>query len=118
MTHRARGIAHTVREVLAKRPTIYSLEPELRRLPVPTLLIVGEHDEPCVKVHRFMADTIPGATHVVLRGVGHLTNLEAPAAFNAAVKKFLSAPDRRRRGRIVVNTRRTEANRSGRSLCP
>ena len=99
MTHRARGIAHTAREVLAKRPSIYSLEHELRRLRVPTLLIVGEHDEPCVKVHRFMAATIPGAKHVVLRGVGHLTNLEAPAAFNAAVEKFLSTSRRRRAAR-------------------
>jgi pimeloyl-ACP methyl ester carboxylesterase len=90
MTHRAHGIAHTAREVLAKRPTIYALEAELRRLRVPTLLIVGEHDEPCLKVHRFMGDTIPGAKHVLLRGVGHLTNLEAPAAFNAAVRAFLS----------------------------
>ena len=61
MTHRARGLAHTGREVLTKRPSIYSLAPRLRELSVPTLLIVGEHDEPCVKVHRFMADTIPGA---------------------------------------------------------
>lgn len=90
MTHRAHGVAHTAREVLAKRSTIYSLEPRLRELRVPTLLIVGEHDEPCLKVHRFMADTIPGAKHVVLPGVGHLTNLEAPAAFNAAVRRFLA----------------------------
>jgi len=89
MTHRARGLAHTAREVLARRPTVYSLEAELRRLRVPTLLIVGEHDEPCVAVHRFMAETIPGARHLVLRGVGHLTPLEAPAAFNAAVRRFL-----------------------------
>ena len=89
MTNRARGVAHTAREVLAKRPTIYSLEGQLRALRVPTLLIVGEHDEPCLEVHRFMADTIPGARHVLLRGVGHLTNLEAPAAFNAAVRRFL-----------------------------
>ncbi len=27
---------------------------------------------------------------VVIRNVGHLTNLEAPAAFNAAVKRFLA----------------------------
>jgi pimeloyl-ACP methyl ester carboxylesterase len=89
MTHRARGLAHTAREVLARRPTIYSLEPKLRGLRVPTLLIVGEHDEPCVKVHRFMAETIPDARPVVLPGVGHLTNLEARAAFNAAVRRFL-----------------------------
>lgn len=89
MTHRAHGLAHTARQVLAKRPTIYALESQLRQLRIPTLLLVGEHDEPCVKVHRFMADCIPGSTHVVLGGVGHLTNLEAPAAFNAAIRRFL-----------------------------
>jgi pimeloyl-ACP methyl ester carboxylesterase len=89
MTHRARGLAHTGREVLAKRPSIYSLAPRLRELSVPTLLIVGEHDDPCVKVHRCMADTIPGARHLVIPGVGHLTNLEAPDAFNRAITVFL-----------------------------
>jgi len=89
VTHRARGLAHTAREVLAKRPPIYALAPRLRELAVPTLLIVGEHDEPCVKVHRFMGDTIPGARHRVFPGVGHLSNLEAPAAFNRAVTSFL-----------------------------
>jgi len=89
MTHRARGLAHTAREVLAKRPTIYSLGPRLRELRVPTLLIVGEHDAPCVPVHRFMAETIPGARLVVIPGAGHLTNLEAPSAFNRAVRSVL-----------------------------
>jgi pimeloyl-ACP methyl ester carboxylesterase len=89
--HRARGIAHTAREVLCKRPTLYSLEPQLRTLRVPTLLIVGEHDAPCVKVHEFMARAIPGVRSVVLSGVGHLANLEAPDAFNTAVRGFLDA---------------------------
>lgn len=89
MTHRAHGLAHTAREVLAKRPPIYALEARLRQLRIPTLLLVGEHDEPCAKVHRFMADRIRGSTHVVLRDTGHLTNLEAPAPFNAAVRGFL-----------------------------
>ena len=89
MTHRAHGLAHTAREILVKRPPVYALEPGLRKLRVPTLLLNGEHDEPCVKVHRFMAECIRGSKHVVLRGVGHLTNLEAPAAFNAAVRRFL-----------------------------
>lgn len=89
MTNHARGIAHTARQVLAKRPTIYSLEPQLRALRVPTLLIVGEHDEPCIKVHEFMATTIPGARSVVIPEVGHLTNLEASAVFNTHVRQFL-----------------------------
>lgn len=97
MTHRARGLALTAREVLAKRPTIYSLGPRLRALAVPTLLIVGEHDEPCVKVHRFMAEAIPGARSVTIPGVGHLTNLEAPRAFTRAVTAFLAGHTRGRR---------------------
>ena len=75
---------------------------------MPTLLIVGEHDEPCVKVHRFMADTIPGARQLVIPGVGHLTNLEAPDAFNRAVTRFLRAAARRRaqpRGRARAAAR-------------
>lgn len=101
MTHRARGIAHTAREVLSKRPTVYSLEPQLRELRMPTLLIVGEHDTPCVKVHEFMARTIPGVrSSVVLPGIGHLSNLEAPAEFNAHVRRFLDegGPARSRHG--------------------
>jgi pimeloyl-ACP methyl ester carboxylesterase len=91
MTHRARGVAHTAREVLAKRPTIYSLESKLRELRIPTLLIVGGHDTPCVKVHEYMARTIPGARSVVMPGVGHLSNLEAPDVFNAHVDQFLGS---------------------------
>lgn len=94
-THRARGLAHTLREVLARRPTIYSLEAGLRRLRVPTLLIAGEFDDPCAKVHRFMHEVISGADHAVLRGVGHMTNLEDPALFNTVAGEFL---DRALRG--------------------
>ena len=90
MTHRARGVAHTAREVLSKRPSLYSLEEPLRALRVPTLLIVGEHDAPCVRVHAWMAKTLPRVTAITIPGVGHLTNLEAPAAFNRAVVRFLT----------------------------
>ena len=36
-----------------------------------------------------MAGRIPGATYVCLPGVGHLPNLEAPAAFDRGVLDFL-----------------------------
>ncbi len=111
MTHRARGLAHTGREVFTKRPSIYSLASKLRVLSVPTLLIVGEHDAPCVEVHRFMAETIPGARHVVIPHVGHLTNLEAPHAFNRAVMRFLRATARRSR-RAMTRRRRSDVARS------
>jgi pimeloyl-ACP methyl ester carboxylesterase len=91
MTNRAHGIALSTRGVQAKRPSIYALEPQLRGLEMPVLLIVGERDDACVPVHAFMSRTIPNATHHVLPGAGHLTNLEAPEAFNRLVAEFLDA---------------------------
>ena len=57
---------------------------------VPVLCLAGEHDRnaPPPMMQR-MADKIPGARYVCLRGVGHLPNLEAPRAFDAAVLAFL-----------------------------
>jgi pimeloyl-ACP methyl ester carboxylesterase len=40
-------------------------------------------------VMREMANRIPSARHVVIEGAGHLSNLEAPAKFNATLKEFL-----------------------------
>jgi pimeloyl-ACP methyl ester carboxylesterase len=92
MTSRAHGIALSTRGVQAKRPSIYALEPQLRGLQMPVLLMVGEHDDACLPVHAFMGRTIPKATHHVFPGAGHLTNLEATEAFNQRlVAEFLDA---------------------------
>ncbi len=91
MTNRAHGIALSTRGVQAKRPSIYALEPQLRGLHVPVLLIVGEYDESCVPVHAFMGRNIPNVAQHMLPGAGHLTNLEAPEAFNRLVAEFLEA---------------------------
>jgi pimeloyl-ACP methyl ester carboxylesterase len=63
---------------------------------VPVLCLAGEHDRnaPPAMMQR-MATRIPGARYVCLAGVGHLPNLEAPRAFDAAVLDFLAhAPTR------------------------
>jgi pimeloyl-ACP methyl ester carboxylesterase len=36
-----------------------------------------------------MAGKIPNSRHLTLEGAGHLSNLEAPKEFNAALKGFL-----------------------------
>ena len=61
----------------------------LRRIAVPTLLIWGELDvrSPLRVAHEF-EEAIPGATLVVLPGAGHVSNLERPELFNAAVREF------------------------------
>jgi pimeloyl-ACP methyl ester carboxylesterase len=62
----------------------------LPNIRVPVLCLAGEHDRnaPPPMMER-MAAKIPGARYVCLPGVGHLPNLEAPAAFNAAVLALL-----------------------------
>ena len=64
--------------------------PQLAGLRVPALVIVGEHDTPAFQA---MADAyaaeIPGARKRVLPGAGHVSNLEEPEAFNAALREFL-----------------------------
>jgi 3-oxoadipate enol-lactonase len=59
----------------------------------PVLCLVGEHDRnaPPPMMER-MAAKIPGAQYLCLPSVGHLPNLEAPAAFNTAVLDFLTSP--------------------------
>jgi pimeloyl-ACP methyl ester carboxylesterase len=57
----------------------------------PTLALAGERDRvvsPAI-VER-MARAIPGASYRVLAGVGHLANLERPAAFDAVLEEFLA----------------------------
>ena len=64
--------------------------PLLAEISVPTLVIGGEEDAISTPdVMAAMAHTIPASRHVVLPGAGHLSNLEAPQSFNAALEEFL-----------------------------
>ena len=63
----------------------------MRQLQVPTLIITGDEDEPCLEPAVFMKRAIPTAGLVVLPKSGHTINLEEPDAFNRAVSDFLTA---------------------------
>jgi hypothetical protein len=58
---------------------------------VPTLVITGDEDEPCLEPALFMKRCISTAGLVVLPKSGHTINLEEPDAFNRAVSDFLTA---------------------------
>ena len=64
----------------------------LRDITAPTLVILGERD---LSDFHVIADTIieqvSGARKLVLPGVGHMANMEAPEQFNAGVLGFLAA---------------------------
>jgi pimeloyl-ACP methyl ester carboxylesterase len=56
---------------------------------VPTLLIWGELDARSpLDVARQFEQAIPDAKLHVIPGVGHVSNLEAPERFTAAVREF------------------------------
>ena len=80
----------------------------LELVDVPTLILVGERDVPDFRaVSDVLATRIPGARQVILPGVGHMANMEAPGRFNQAVLDGLAShlrsrpPHRRRHGSTV-----------------
>ncbi|HTR62620.1 MAG TPA: hypothetical protein VMH37_13010, partial [Candidatus Binataceae bacterium] len=54
-----------------------------------TLVLAGEQDKMFIPSADYMAAKIPGAEKVILANAGHAANIDQPAAFNAAVRKFL-----------------------------
>lgn len=85
----AQGLAHAARGMLAQFDSriIESLE----HISVPTLVLVGEKDQPFLGATDYMANKIPGCTKVMIPEAGHAANLDQPAAFNAAVEAFLAS---------------------------
>jgi pimeloyl-ACP methyl ester carboxylesterase len=78
------GYAHTIRALLEESfPT-----EQLSTLTMPTLVLVGDED-PALEAARLTHQQIPGAQLVILRQAGHLSNLDAPEAFNTSVLTFL-----------------------------
>jgi pimeloyl-ACP methyl ester carboxylesterase len=91
--HSALGMAMTLRAVLGQRPSLWHLEEALRGLAIPTLLLIGDEDAPCIEPNLFLKRTIPDAALCVLPRTGHLANLEEPARFNDIVSSFINAVD-------------------------
>ncbi len=64
----------------------------LGQLTAPTLVLVGERDlDDFQGIADLLEREIAGARKVVLRGVGHMANMEDPTRFNEVVLDFLAA---------------------------
>lgn len=96
--HSGLGSALMMRGVQMRRKTIYELEPELRVMPVPSLIVVGDQDEPCLEPALFMKRHLPHAGLLMLPMTGHTANIEEPALFNQHVAEFLAAVEAGRWG--------------------
>ncbi len=70
--------------------------PVLPTISVPTIVVVGDQDQVTPpSAARFLATRIPDASLVTIAGSGHLSNLEQPERFNAALDAFLAPHTRR-----------------------
>ena len=83
----AQGLAHAARGMLAQEGS--RVIDGLARIAVPTLIIVGDQDQPFLAPCEYMAKKIPGARLEVIRGAGHSSNLDQPEAFNRVLLDFL-----------------------------
>jgi len=63
---------------------------ELARLEVPTLVLVGEQDEPFLAASEAMAAAVPGARLGVIPDAGHSPQFENPDAWRKAMLDFLA----------------------------
>ncbi|HEY3065937.1 MAG TPA: alpha/beta fold hydrolase [Methylomirabilota bacterium] len=85
----AQGLAHAARGMLAQRDArVIDGLPTIR---VPTLIVVGDRDEPFVAPCQYMAKKITGARLEIIPDAGHASNLDQPAIFNRVLGDFLDA---------------------------
>ena len=87
--HSAAGSANTQQGVQKERPSLYTLVEEMKRITVPTLIITGDEDWPCLLPGILMKQTIPSAALAVIPNSGHAINLEEPDEYNRIVGDFL-----------------------------
>ena len=77
-------------KALLARPEVASLLPQIT---CPTLVMTGEMDAWAPpSQHQTMADLLPDAQLVIVPGAGHMIQLEAPQAVNAAIADWLARP--------------------------
>ncbi len=84
----AKGLGLAARGMLAQFDSriIESLE----TISVPTLVLVGENDQPFLGATEYMVNKIPGAQKAMIPNAGHAANIDQPAAFNEAVEAYLA----------------------------
>ncbi len=88
--HDARGSANTMRTFQGTRPPVHEFEAELQRLSVPTLIVVGDEDDPCILPSFYLKQVISASGLAMFPKAGHTINLEEPALFNEIVADFIA----------------------------
>ena len=91
--HSTEGAALTMRGVQKRRPSLFDLVEKMKTITVPTLIMTGDEDWPCLEPGILMKKNIPTAALVVMANSGHNINLEEPALFNMHLSELFLAAD-------------------------
>lgn len=91
--HSAVGARNTQLGVQKERPSLYDLIDDMKALTVPTLVLTGDEDWPCLQPALLMKQTIPTAALSVMPNCGHTINIEDPDQFNRIVADFIVQVD-------------------------
>jgi pimeloyl-ACP methyl ester carboxylesterase len=94
-----KGHALTMRGVQMRRPSLWELVDAMKKIDVPTLILTGDEDDPCLEPALLMKRHIATSGLVVLPYSGHTINIEEPDAFNRALLEFFLRVDEGRSGR-------------------
>jgi len=86
--HSTTGSALTLLGVQRQRPSLFDLKEPLSRMTLPTLVVTGDEDWPCLEPGLYLKRTIPAAGLLVIPNTGHTLNIEEPALFNQAIDDF------------------------------
>jgi pimeloyl-ACP methyl ester carboxylesterase len=87
--HSAKGSANTMLGYQGRRPSLYSLVEDIKRITVPALIIAGDEDDITLDTSLMLKRAIPTAALSVFPKTGHTMNIEEPALFNQVLDDFL-----------------------------
>jgi pimeloyl-ACP methyl ester carboxylesterase len=66
---------------------------EMKKITVPTLVISGDEDWPCLLPGILMKQSISSAALSIIPNAGHAINIEEPDEYNRLVGEFLTQVD-------------------------
>merc|ERR1712080_76117 len=84
------GRANTLRGFQATRPVWDDQEEELKQMQVPTLLVVGDEDEPCINPGIYLKKLLPRCGLAIIPQAGHTVQVEEASKFNRVLEEFLA----------------------------
>jgi pimeloyl-ACP methyl ester carboxylesterase len=88
--HNDTGSANTQLGLQRERPSLFSLVDQMKTLHVPSLILTGDEDWPCLLPGVLMKQNIPTAALAVVPNSGHTLNIEEPDEFNRILLNFLT----------------------------